>query len=400
MVPSTQHIPLGGHRMPRKESLASFSQPDQDRRIMAAWERFLQNGALASSAVRRLIERSWERCRAAGIDPVLTQAAAPLLDEELTALRSRYRDLLEASVPIMAQAREILSESGTIMILTDPSGVILQTEGDPATVDAARLIRLQIGANWHELACGTNAIGMALSVGRPVQVHAAEHFCAGIKPWTCSATVVRDPARGEVIGVVDVSGLSRTFHRDFLALAVMTAGRIEAQLSARQMELRQYLLETGMRRLSRLSSGGLLFFDRRGRLLSIDTAAGRSLAAMGIRLDSGDDAVSAFSADLQMRAGSATLPEWLRPEWVEPVVRGGERLGTIVVLPELSQGRTGRRALHSPAATLGTGGESSGSVGPIIGGSEALRNAAEKARLLANLDVPVLLQGETGGGKG
>jgi len=35
----------------------------------------------------------------------------------------------------------------------------------------------------------------------------------------------------------------------------------------------------------------------------------------------------------------------------------------------------------------------------MIGGSEALRNAAEKARLLANLDVPVLLQGETGVGK-
>src|SRR5437762_10163141 len=30
----------------------------------------------------------------------------------------------------------------------------------------------------------------------------------------CSSDlVVRDPARGEVIGVVDVSGLSRTFHR-------------------------------------------------------------------------------------------------------------------------------------------------------------------------------------------
>src|SRR5207245_4577192 len=63
------------------------------------------------------------------------------------------------------------------------------------------------------------------------------------------------------------------------------------------------------------------------------------------------------------------------------------------------QGRTGRRVLHSPAAALGNGGESSGSVGPIIGGSEALRNAAEKARLLANLDVPVLLQVETGVGE-
>src|SRR5256886_11002935 len=116
----------------------------------------------------------------------------------------------------------------------------------------------------------------------------------------------------------------------------MTAGRIEAQLAARQMELRQYLLETGVRRLSRLSSGGLLFFDRSGRLLSIDTAAGRSLAAMGIRLDSRDnDTVSAFSADLQMRAGSATLPEWLRPEWVEPVVRSAERLRSEVNTSEL-----------------------------------------------------------------
>src|SRR5262249_43791032 len=128
LAPSVPHLPRGGYRMPRTEHLAGFSQPDHDRQIMAAWARFLQGGALAATAVRRLIERSWERCRAAGIDPALMQAAAPLLDENLTALRSRYQDLLEASVPIMAQAREILSESGTIMILTDPSGVILQTE--------------------------------------------------------------------------------------------------------------------------------------------------------------------------------------------------------------------------------------------------------------------------------
>src|SRR6266545_1947325 len=246
MVPSAQNIPLGGHRMPRKESLASFSQPDHERRIMAACERSLQDGALASSAVRRLIERSWERCRSAGIDPALTQAATPLLDEELTALRSRYRDLLEASVPIMAQAREILSESGTIMILTDPSGVILQTEGDPATVDAARHIRLQTGADWNERACGTNAIGTALFVGGPVQVHAAEHFCAGIKPWTCSATVVRDPSHGEVLAVLDVSGLRGSFDHHALALAVAAAGRLEERLAGQELALRHRLLEAGL----------------------------------------------------------------------------------------------------------------------------------------------------------
>src|SRR2546425_6965908 len=124
-----------------------------------------------------------------------------------------------------------------MMNLTDPTGVFLETEGAPATLDAAQDVRLVGGANWDELACGTNAIGTALSVHQPVQVHAAEHFCAGIKPWTCSATVVRDPASGEILGALDVSGLSGTFHRQWLALDVVAAGRIEASVAAREMEI-------------------------------------------------------------------------------------------------------------------------------------------------------------------
>src|SRR2546427_2645263 len=362
--------------MPRKERLASFPQPDQERRIMAAWERFLQNGALASSTVRRLIERSWERCRAAGIDPVLTQAAAPLLDEELTALRSRYRDLLEASVPIMAQAREILSEWGTIMILTDPSGVTLQPEGDPATVDAARLIRLQIGANWHELACGTNAIGTALSLGRPVQVHAAEHFCAGIKPWTCSATVVRDPSHGDVLAVLDVSGLRGSFNRHALALAMAAAGRIEERLLGRELELRHRLLEAGLGRLTRIAPSGVLVFDRKGRLIRADTQAGDRLRAMGVtRKLTLDMRLDAFSTEDIPPAGEATLPAWLRPEWIEPVLEGGRRLGTLVMLPEPRRGSS-QRTLHAAATALTSGGDR-GSLGHLIGDSASFRQALE-----------------------
>ena len=300
----------------------------------------------------------------------------------------------------MQQARDFLSESGTMMILTDPTGVILETEGDPATLDAAQDVRLVGGANWDELACGTNAIGTALSVRQPVQVHAAEHFCAGIKPWTCSATVVRDPASGEILGALDVSGLSGTFHRQWLALAVVAAGRIEASLAAREMGLRHHLLEAGLRRLLKTSPGGLLFFDRKGCLIKVDAAGGRSLAAMGIELDSRDDKrIDAFDADSAMRAGRATLPQWLRPEWVEPVIRGGKRVGTIVVLSDPFQRGSGPRGVHSRGAPLQSGNEPDGGVGEIIGSSGALRQAVEKARQLASLDAPVLLQGETGVGK-
>jgi len=381
-------------------SFSGSPYPDQEKQVMAAWDRFLRGAELPPNAVRSVIETSWSRCRSARVDPERSRAQSPAAKEDLRRLQHRHRDLVDASVPIMQQARDFLSESGTMMILTDPTGMILETEGDQVTLDAAQDVRLVSGANWNELACGTNAIGTALSVGQPVQVHAAEHFCAGIKPWTCSATVVRDPASGEVLGALDVSGLSATFHRQWLALAVVAAGRIEASLAAREMGLQHHLLEAGLRRLSKTSPGGLIFFDRKGRLVKIDAAGDRSLAALGIKLDSRDDKrVDAFDADAATRAGKATLPEWLRPEWVEPVIRGGERVGTIVVLADPFQRGTGRRPAHSQGAARETGDEPNGGLDQIIGGSGTLRQAVEKARQLANLDVSVLLQGETGVGK-
>jgi len=51
--------------------------------------------------------------------------------------------------------------------------------------------------------------------------------------------------------VLDVSGLSDRFHRNWLALAMMAAGRIEADLAARHMESRWRLVEAGLQGLSR-----------------------------------------------------------------------------------------------------------------------------------------------------
>ena len=152
-----------------------FPDPRQERRVMAAWERYLGGSALPPNSLRDVIERSWQRCLSSHVDPGLVQAPTVLPTDELMAQRRRHRELVEASVRIMAEAHEFLSESGTIMILTDPSGVVLQTEGDPGALEAAFEPRLVIGANWSETDCGTNAIGTALSTGRPAQVHAGEH---------------------------------------------------------------------------------------------------------------------------------------------------------------------------------------------------------------------------------
>src|SRR5262249_57677137 len=103
-------------------------------------------------------------------------------------------------------------------------------------------------------------------------------------------------------------------------------------------------------------------------------------------------------SDCRSGHGDAALPDWLRPEWVQPVMRGGQRLGTTVILPDSPRRDPARRIVDTRVTTL-TVGQTSTTLGPIIGRSAALRHALEKAQQLADLDVPVVLQGETGVGK-
>src|SRR6266478_10082600 len=319
--------------MAAKQAAPGFPYPLQESQVMNAWERLVCGVGLPADAVRTVIEHSWVRCHSAGVDPATTRAPSPTSHEVFSRLLHRFRDVIDVGGPVMEQVRESLSESGTMLVLTDPSGVILKTEGDPATLEAAEDVRLVNGANWDELVCGTNAIGTALSLKKPVQVHATEHFCAGIKPWSCAAVVLRDPASGESLGVLDVSGLSDRFHRNWLALAMMAAGRIEADLAARHMESRWRLVEAGLQGLSRASSRAVILFDGQGRLVKAEGITSRSRATVG---ECGEWTVGRHieAFDSESAHADAALPDWLRPEWMQPLMRGGQRLGTVVVLPD------------------------------------------------------------------
>ena len=81
-----------------------------ERRLLAAWERFVDGTGLASGVVPDVVGQSWMRCRSAQVDPALEHAPDPLAEPELMALRQRHRDLIEASRPVMMQAHDLLSE--------------------------------------------------------------------------------------------------------------------------------------------------------------------------------------------------------------------------------------------------------------------------------------------------
>lgn len=376
-----------------------FSVPENDGRIMASWERFVSGEETGSDALRRLIDDSWRRCLGASVDPGRFQAPPLVGENSLHCLRDECSDLVTASAPVMASARDFLSETGTVMVLTNQTGTILNLEGDLSTRGAAENVHLLSGANWSELTCGTNAIGTALEVGQPVQIHSAEHFCAGIKHWTCSATVIRDPCDGTILGVIDVSGLSVAYSRHSLALVVATAGRIENRLARMEMDVRYRLLETCVDRLSPTAPDGVIVFDRRGRAIKANARASTILAELAGREFAGvPDTLSALS--LRWPGGGdpgGRLPGWMDRNWLEPVLIGGEHVGTVLTLPGR---RSAAGAPSRPASPMAAGAPAEkGRFDKLVGGSPALLQALGRGQQLAKSRVSVLLLGETGVGK-
>ncbi|WP_200228250.1 sigma-54-dependent Fis family transcriptional regulator [Rubrivivax gelatinosus] len=378
-----------------------FSNPGDESSVARAWESFLNGEVRPAGVLRALVDGSWQRCAQAKVDPNRRSGPQPVSEQDLYLLRERQRDMLEASAPVMACARDYLAETGALMALADTCSTILATEGDLPALRSAETILLVPGVSWSEALCGTNAIGTALALGQPVQIHSAEHFCAGIKRWTCSATVVRHPADGEVIGVVDVSGLSSTYNRQSLALVVTTASRIESRLAMNEMERRLRLLEHAMGRWSAAGRDALVLFDRRGCPVKASEHAQIAIADAGGSIDLATmrSVPELGAAPLSRGVGRAALPPWLRPEWLEPLVVKGEHLGTLLVMPAL-QGRA-RIAAAPPSAerTLPAGGAAADPFAHVLTTDPAMRELIHRATQLARSRAPVLLQGETGAGK-
>lgn len=372
--------------------LARASEPHHHRKVMEAWQRFVTDGVLPPRSIRTLVEESWSRCAGQGVDPTRRAAPVQTTEDALSRLCERNRDFIVAARQVCAQAREFLAESGTIMVVTDAEGVILHVEGDPSTVDAAQEIQLAPGGNWDEGVAGTNAIGTALAACQPVQIHAAEHFCEGIKRWTCSATVIEDPFDRGVLGAIDISGLRSTYDPHCLALAVTTASRIAERLMRLALERRAKLLDATLLRFVGGTRDGLIVFDDRGRLVKVNEYAGPALLARGVQAEGPEGPIIASLRDNRLVDAAGRPLDTVRPEWTETVLDGREALGTLVIIPQPGPPR--RTTTSPPAQTPRHPGFEA-----ILAASPAMAEQVERARRLAGLPVPVLLLGETGTGK-
>jgi hypothetical protein len=221
---------------------------EQARNLRRLHEAF-QSGKDVGGRVRAVVTRSWARSADAGIDPSGHLARIVMDDREIEERWSRH-----PLYPVLPMLRDLLSgatsESSHMLVISDARGVLMWIEGHHRVIEATHDMHFVCGADWSESGAGTNALGTAIAVDHPVQIFSAEHFNRIVHPWQCSGAPIHDPATGEILGVVDLTGHLRTAHPHTLALVTAAAGMAEAYLRHDQLRRDEAMREAYLERVA------------------------------------------------------------------------------------------------------------------------------------------------------
>nr|WP_156040090.1 GAF domain-containing protein [Alicyclobacillus macrosporangiidus] len=193
--------------------------------------------------MRAVIHESWLRSAKHGVNPNRIQ---PRRAEGVPADTNLLFRWLEhaARHSVLQEMHAVSAASGCVVLIADENGVIRLVDGpDRLRHTAEELLQCQEGTCWSEEVVGTNALGTALAVGRPVEVLGAEHFCESAHAWACVAAPILHPVTRRVIGVVDMTGWLETFHPHTRMAVLATAHAIEAMVRLRVERDRHLLLD-------------------------------------------------------------------------------------------------------------------------------------------------------------
>ena len=321
--------------------LARLCSKDYIRTVGRVWEKFVTDRPVEDDdVVRDVVIESWRRCRRNGVDPATKSAPLRVKGPDVDRFQhtnAEFYDAVRACVPPIVP---YLMGSRTILITSDPHGTLLSVDGDPHLTDRMAADHIVPGAAWHEHSSGTNAVGTALALGRPLHIHAEEHFCEVAKPWSCTAAVIRDPLDQRIVGVVDVTGPPDTVNAQTWPFVISLVGQLQGHLQKRWLARRARLIEL-FEAAVKATRGGRRPFRRAGPRRRAHGAgargAARNSASIGRRR---------WACSSPCRTATSTRNDWPRrwrrasdPEWLSPLSEDGRCVGAVLHLPTASRVR-------------------------------------------------------------
>jgi transcriptional regulator of acetoin/glycerol metabolism len=354
--------------------------------LRQARDHLLEHGECPAGAIDERIARSWRRSLDAGLVPGgglvdMAQAGAG----DLGRLLAGNHDLLAHSRPVMEHLFEQVRHAQSMVILADNRGTLMHTLGDADFLCRAERVALTPGASWHEQHRGTNAIGTALAEVRGVEIHGAEHFLERNGFLSCTAAPILS-ARGELAGILDISGDQRGRHPHSRGLVGMAARMIENRLLVagclRNIRLHMHPQAEGIGSIAE----GIVILAPDGCIVGANRC--------GLEL------LRLASSDL----GCTPLGSVLDVTLDELMTRGRRRCAPPMEV-RLHDGTLLFVHVHAESAAAGALPSSARDVvvddalARLDTGDLRWRSAAERARRVCGKPIALLIQGESGVGK-
>ncbi len=342
-----------------------------------------------NQTVEEVVRRSWQRCVSDfGLHPTQARSAVVVERRELRERRERLGPVYPIARAEMQVLFRQIQRADLGIVLTDHEGVVLSCLGREEFTEVANRSGLREGALWSEAAQGTNGMGTCLSERSPTLIDRNDHFFTRNTLLTCAAAPIFDPS-GRLAAVLDISSCGDPIDSVTLALVSLTAQTIENR-ALQVLAQRQRLLRFHRRPevVSTLGEG-MMAIDEDGRVSGLNSAG---LKLLGY--DSHEDVcgqpihqVFKVTADGLMEAGRSahmmSTPVWSAHRHrfyvtlQQPPSEGGE-----ASTQDRNATRQGR------------------ALDELDAGDPVMARGLRLVRRLLDCDLPILLLGETGTGKG
>lgn len=345
------------------------------------------------------IQRSWQRCTGHGLTPRMALNEAVASSVELAERLEANARLITYAQPVIEHLHQQIARSSSMVLLADNGGMILRAVGDTDFVGRAASISLAPGAIWSEQCMGTNAVGTALHEQRSVAVFGDQHYLERNQFLTCIATPILAPCGG-ILGILDISSDARVTHLHARALLETTVEMIENRLIETVAEGALVLHIHSAPEMLGTPLEGLAVFSESGVMLSCNRRA-RSL----LGLPAGESSQAGGSFGEFFLTPWPTLLDHAARHGMQPLkirTNRGRVLAAAANLRTTMRVRSGKPSSVSTVAAKGGGVRTAHAVRTLSEldlGDSAMAEAVRRAQRIAEYDIPLLIQGETGTGK-
>jgi sigma-54 dependent transcriptional regulator, acetoin dehydrogenase operon transcriptional activator AcoR len=262
--------------MEDKAHLKIVSQQNDDP-AKTAWQNVVLENTPPTGNVRPEVLRSWHQSKKNGIDPYSNDPPQRISENKLKRLFSINKTLIEIAKPVMQMIEISVRDTGFLTTLAEKSGYVLLVVGESDIIEMSNRNYYVPGCRRNCKHAGTNAIGLCLQENKPIQLTGYEHYRVKHHDWTCSSAPIIDN-RGDILGVITLSGRSKRRHQHTLALVTAAAEAIETQLRERELIEEKQLLNSLVSSIFNSMTDGLIALDSNLTITHLNSQAQKMLS--------------------------------------------------------------------------------------------------------------------------